>query len=314
MMKALHIVSPGRLGVTEVEVPKLQRWEVLVQTKACGICMGDVHTFSGELPRGYPVFAGHEGVGVVAEVGEGVEDLEEGDKVTTLAGRAFAEFYKTDVSRVARIPVDVGKFERWVSEPVACAVNGIRGVEVEVGDDVCVVGCGYMGLLLIQGLPKTFIHKLVALDLKDENLGLAERFGAEVTLNPGKGDVVKEVRKVLGRGVDVVIEAVGVVGAIELATQLVRPGGKLAIFGYHVKPERVPTDEWHNKGLRILNTAPSFSKNFVKDFQDAVKLMRKGVFNQELLITHVNPYTEAQEAFEAALNRPTGYIKGVLTF
>ena len=186
--------------------------------------------------------------------------------------------------------------------------------QIQIGDNVCIIGCGYMGLLLIQAMPKTIMNSLVALDVRNERLSLAKKFGADFTLNPKETDAVSEVCEIFGGEADVVIEASGAPETLYLATDLTRRGGKLVIFGRHVVDERVPTEKWHEKGLRILNTAPSFSANFNKDFHDAVKLLKKGVFDQRPLITHRFSYREAETAFKIASESPVDYIKGVMIF
>ncbi|HIE14787.1 TPA: hypothetical protein EYP70_05900 [Candidatus Bathyarchaeota archaeon] len=306
------LLSQGVAKKVRFELGDLGRDEVLIETKACGICMGEIHVYRGKLPGGRVM--GHEGVGVVAEVGEDVNNVEVGDKVTTLGGPALAKYYKTKSRNVAKIPPDMRDYALWISEPLACAVNGIRGASIEIGDNVCLIGCGYMGLLLLQAMPKNYIISLIALDIRDERLELAKEFGADYVLNPRNGDPVERIKEILGGEADVVIEASGAYGTLYLATHLVRTGGKLVIFGRHVIDEKVPTEKWHIMGLRILNTAPHFSSNFNKDFHDAVNLLKKGVFNQECLITHRFPFEDPKTAFEEASQKPLNYVKGVITF
>ena len=223
-------------------------------------------------------------------------------------------YHQTDCQKVAKIPHDVDNIEYWISEPTACVVNGVRGSEIQIGDNVCIIGCGYMGLLLIQAMPKAIMNSLVALDIREERLNLAKQFGADFALNPKEGDVTGEVSSIFDGQADVVIEASGAPGTLYLATDFVRSGGKLVIFGRHVLDEKVPTEKWHVKGLRILNTAPASSIDFNRDFHDAVRLLRKGVFDQKPLITHNFPCEDAQTAFETASDKPVDYIKGVITF
>ena len=316
------LLSKNVAEIVDTKVDRPKGNEVLIKTKACGICMGDVYVFRGKVPGGRVM--GHEGVGIVAEIGEEVKNVRVGDKVTTLGG-AFAEYYKTDCRSVEKIPEDVEELAYWISEPAACAVNGIRGSEIQIGDNVCLIGCGYMGLLLIQVMPKTNINNLIALDIQSQRLELAREFGAEHAINPREVDAVKEVRGVLGGGADVVIEASGAPGTLNLATELVRggwenetgklvQGGKIVIFGRHVVDEKVSTEKWHMKGTKILNTAPASSSDFNKDFHAAVNLLRKGVFNQKPLITHRFLYRDAAKAFKTASERPVDYIKGVIAF
>jgi threonine dehydrogenase-like Zn-dependent dehydrogenase len=314
MMKAQGVyLSKGVAKTVEIKVPKTKANEVLIETKACGICMGDIYLYQGNLPSKGGVF-GHEGAGIVADVGSEVKNIQVGDKVTALGGPAFAQYYTTNCRNVAKIPADMEDFAPWISEPVACVVNGIRGAGIEIGDNVCIIGCGYMGLLLIQAMPRTYLNRLVAIDIKEDRLKLAKQFGAEILLNPKNVDSAKEAKKLFGGEADVVVEASGALGTLGLATELVKPGSKLVIFGRHVIDEKVPTEVWHTKGLKVLNTAPHSSLDFIEDFCDAVNLLRKGVFNQNALITHRFPYTQAEKAFKTASEKPEGYVKGVLTF
>ncbi|MEM2740449.1 MAG: zinc-binding dehydrogenase [Candidatus Bathyarchaeia archaeon] len=312
-MKAIRI-SKGKAEIVDIEVEKPGREEVLVETRACGICMSEVNMFMGKLPGGR--VAGHEGVGIVSALGEDVVGIDIGDRVTTIGGPAFAEYYKTSVRNIERIP-DYVKDEDmvyWISEPLACVVNAIRCSELEAGDDICIIGCGYMGLLIVQALPKNILGGLIAVDVKEDRLKLAESFGVDYTVNAREADVVEEVRRIAGGDVDVVIEASGASGTIRTATDLLRAGGKLVLFGWHVEDEIVPTSLWHTQGLKILNTSPASSRDFNKDFHDAMGLLRRGVFDQKPLITHRFHYTEAQEAFKIASEKPEGYIKGVVVF
>jgi len=305
-------LSSGIAKKVKFELEDLRRDEVLIETKACGICMGEIYVYRGELPGGRVL--GHEGVGVVAEVGEDVKNVKVGDKVTTLGGPALAKYYKTEEQNVAKIPQNVEDYAVWISEPLACVVNGIRGASIEIGDDVCLIGCGYMGLLLLQAMPKNYINHLVALDILDQRLEMAREFGAEYVLNPRDGDPVEKIKEFMKGKADVVIEASGAHGTLYLATGLIKPGGKLVIFGRHVIDEKVPTEKWHSMGLKVLNTAPLFSSNFNKDFHDAVNLLKKGVFNQERLITHRFSFDDPETAFKEASKKPPDYIKGVIIF
>jgi threonine dehydrogenase-like Zn-dependent dehydrogenase len=111
-----------------------------------------------------------------------------------------------------------------------------------------------------------------------------------------------------------VIEASGVRGTISLATQMLRVGGLLNLFGWHPGEQTVPTHDWHYKGLRVLNTAPMIARDFTVHFRAAVALMATGRIDQAALITHRFPLSEAQKAFEVAANKSDGYMKGVITF
>ncbi len=186
-------------------------------------------------------------------------------------------------------------------------------LSIEPGDDVVVIGCGYMGLLIIQGLPKDFIHNLTAIDIDDNRLSMAKKFGADKTVNSRDEDAVQAVLDISKNKVDVVIEAVGAKGVIKQATGMLKNGARICIFGHHAEDEVIPTGEWHMKGLNVLNTTPYMSKNFHKDLIDAVKLMEKGVFDQSELISHTYSFTDIKKAMEEVAENPSNLIKAVVT-
>lgn len=101
------LLSQGVAKKVRFELGDLGRDEVLIETKACGICMGEIYVYRGKLPGGRVM--GHEGVGVVAEVGEDVNNVEVGDRVTTLGGPALAKYYKDEESKCSE---DSTRYER----------------------------------------------------------------------------------------------------------------------------------------------------------------------------------------------------------
>jgi len=311
----LSLVKAGEVEIREAPKPKPKRNELLIKVKACGICAFDIYAFQGKVSfEEYLEHPGHEFVGVVEGFGEEVSGFSVGDAVSGLGSGAFAEYITVSAEAVEKVPVVGNNFSVWISEPVACVVNGIRSLEIEPGDSVLLIGCGYMGLLMVQGIPAKLLKYFVVADVIEERLSLAKAFGAEIALNPRDPGFEGEIKEIAPRGFDIVIEASGAKGALDMATNLVREGGTLCVFGYHVGREEVPTGDWHIKGLKILNSAPNFSRNFLKDLRDGTALMKKGTFKQDKLITHTFQYTEAQKAFEFVASKPQGYIKGTILF
>ena len=303
------------ISITERKINYPGENQVLVRMKACGICKYDIKCYkdSGTDPA-YNTKPGHEGVGIVEAVGINVKDIKPGEKVTSDSfGGAFADYFVADLDTVIKIPEDVEEYEFWVAEPVACVVSSLRYLRIEPGDDVVVIGCGYMGLLIIQGLPKDFIHNLTAIDIDDDRLSMAKKFGANRIVNSRDEDAVQAVLDISKNKVDVVIEAVGAKGVIKQATGMLKNGARLCIFGHHAGDEVIPTGEWHMKGLNVLNTTPYMSKNLHKDLIDAVKLMEKGVFDQSELISHTYSFTDIKRAMEEVVKNPPDLIKAVVT-
>jgi 2-desacetyl-2-hydroxyethyl bacteriochlorophyllide A dehydrogenase len=311
--KVAVLVEKGKINLVEEEVPSLGREDVLIKVGACGICTGDLYGFSG-----YPVWfklpspLGHEPSGEVVEVGNDVTRFSKGDHVTALGGPGFSDFVLVNESYVEKVPENV-PFECVIGEPLACVVNAVRLIYPKIGDNVAVVGTGFMGLLLIQALSHLSLSVLVGVDLNNERLRLAKHYGANMVLNPSEGDIAKETLVMTdGKGFDTVIEATGDPRGVGLATRLVRRRGKLAIFSYHPNPVSVDLREWDSKGLEVIMTNPSRAEDMRDNLKIAVRMMSRGVFNLEKLITHKWVLNDIQKAFEYASKKPGDYIKGVI--
>ncbi len=91
------------------------------------------------------------------------------------------------------------QYEQWIAEPVACVVCALRLLNIEPGDDVVVIGSGYMGLLLVQGLPKAFINNLIVIDIDDRRLVLAKNFGATSVINASKENLINSIADITKR-------------------------------------------------------------------------------------------------------------------
>jgi len=182
--EALRLVGPGKTDIVEIDVPDPGVREVMIEVKANGICRGDIALFTGELNYGYPFFHGHEPVGVVVKTGPGVEGLEPGDKVACLGSPSYRRHIVTSVGQVAKIPDQTADLALWVVEPIACAVNGAQNSGSRLGDKVALLGCGYMGLLVLQALPRECFGRLIVSDPDPDRLALARSFGAAEAYDP----------------------------------------------------------------------------------------------------------------------------------
>ncbi len=309
---ALVLVAQGKMDVTQLEIPDPGPGELLIEVEANGICRGDIALFTGELNHGYPFFHGHEPAGLVAKVGPGVQGLAPGDKVACLGSPSYRRHYLARTYQVMKIPDQSADLPLWITEPPACAVNGAQSSGFRLGDKVALLGCGYMGLLVLQALPRETFGRLLVADPDKKRLALARSFGAADCCDPNDTDLPQIAREI--GGFDVVIEASGEPGTLSTATGMLREGGTLNVFGWHPGEELVPTHDWHYKGLKVLNTSPMFADDFTPCFRAAVTLMATGRIDQKPLITHRFPLDEAQKAFEVAANKQDDYIKGVITF
>jgi 6-hydroxycyclohex-1-ene-1-carbonyl-CoA dehydrogenase len=270
-MKAavFHGNSP-RLSIEDVPAPEPQAGEVVMRVAACGLCHTDLHYLDHGVRtfKAPPIILGHEAAGTVARLGSGVSGLAPGDRVLApsvwacgrcrfcRAGRenlcvdlvmpgnhtqgAFAEYLAVPAKELVRLPPDL-PLERAcvIADAVSTPYHAVkqRG-QVRAGDAVAVVGCGGVGLNVVQCAALAGAT-VIAVDLNEGRLALARRLGASHTINPSALERVdKEVRRLTDGGVDVAFEVVGNPKTIDLAFNLLRKGGRLVVIGF--SQEAVP--------------------------------------------------------------------------
>lgn len=306
------VVAPRRFELIERELTPGPN-QVLIRVTACGICHSEMRAYvEGPAPDRPPLWLGHEGVGQVAELGAGVTGFAVGDRVSGLFGQAFATHALADASRVLRLP-DTLTDEEGLLEPVKCVVTAARGAAYEFGDHVALVGCGYMGLMVLACLRGAGARRFIGIDLDPARLELARELGATDTID-ARSDVVARVRELTdGRMVDVAIEAAGNGAALELAcATLRRTRPKLVMVGYHNRPQLIDLSGFAAKGLILHVTHPSYSDDQLEDLRRALWALESGVIPAGRLVTHRYRLAEISAGFEAALSPPVGYLKGVV--
>jgi len=274
-MKRIRFYKPGDIRVEEAEIPVPGPGEVVVQNKVALTCGTDVKIYK----RGYrfepPFDMGHEAAGIVYAVGEGVKKFKRGDRVVAhnsapcnrcyyckkgqhsmcsellfanYESGAFAEYQKIPAPIVEqnmfRIPDGMSFKQAALMEPFACAVYGTSLMPIELGDTVCVNGCGPIGLMFVR-LCYLRGARVIACDMSEFRLGVARKLGACHTVNINSvSDQAAAVRELTedSRGVDVAIEAVGLPEVWSIAFNMVRPGGVVLCFGGTKKGLEVPID------------------------------------------------------------------------
>jgi threonine dehydrogenase-like Zn-dependent dehydrogenase len=315
--QSLWYLGERRVEIREVEIPEPGSQEVLVGLEACGLCKWDIRAYLGKFGshQPYPFSAGHEGVGRIAKVGSGVRGLQEGQRVALHelpvgrpGGALLARHALRSMHQLAVIPEDGEPAYRWIVEPVACVLNGIGNSGLKPGDKAAVVGTGYMGLLIVQGLRRSLTGKIFATDIAPERLRLAEGFGADECRTPDS------LPPELKGSFDLVFETAGTTEALILAQSLLKSGGTAVIFAWHDHLQTFDLDRWHVNSWRFLNLGPEMNPHFGDLYPAAISLMANSTFSNRKLINHTAALESAQELFETAAEGRNGYIKGAVVF
>lgn len=305
----IRYLDDGSIELLETNTGDPSENEVQVQGGACGICSWDIATAKWGSQMHPRAPAGHEGVGIVVKIGRGVTGLKEGDRV---AGGGFATLRNLPANRVYKIPPSDLADHHWIVEPVSCAVTGLELSRLRPGDRVALIGTGFMGLLILQGLLHMPLDQLVAVDVVQSRLNLAQKLGAPECFNAATTDRAALVGDLKERGFDVVIDTSGNQAGLDLATDIVKRGGLINLFGW-IKGEKATFDptKWHLGGFTVVNSSPSAQ---LRDpFPPAIRLIQQGVFDLRPLVTHVTPLSGYPALMSRILAGDQTYVKGVVT-
>ena len=336
-MRAAVIQAPGRVAVREVPDPRPAPGEVVVSVALAGLCGTDLHIYAGEINYVYPIIPGHEVVGTIVQVGDGVADLSPGMRVAfdpnipcgqchfcrRLRFNHCLNWQAVGVTRdggfagrvavPAKVVYPIGDlpFERAVFiEPLSCVVYGLQRATPALGDRVLIFGAGPIGLLLMQAVRRAGAAHVVVTDLQPERLALAAELGADaVVLARGNGDQPAELREWAPWGYDLVVDATGVPAVVARCFDYVTPGGKVLLFGVCPEDATIPFRPF-DLYRRDVSVYGSFALNVT--FGPAIELLRGGAVRVEPLISHRVPLERFPEALQMARTRSEPTIKVVV--
>jgi threonine dehydrogenase-like Zn-dependent dehydrogenase len=332
-MKAAIMDQPQAMHVGPWLEPDLLPGEVLVQVKAAGVCAGDMYFYLGKNPYAtYPQVCGHEIAGVVADPGTACS-LNRGTAVVVepfvgcgtcypcRIGKSnccarlqiigvhqsggYAEFVKAPASHIHAVPAGLSPVLASFAEPVAIAVQACRRGEVKAGEYVLILGCGPIGLALIEvvkargGIP-------VATDVVDARLEFARQLGAR-TIKSDETLLSQVLEQTNGEGAPVVIEATGNIKAMESTVDLVAAGGRIVIVGLVKKGLSVsfPGLDFTRKEMTIVGSRAS-----VNCFPEALDLLARGAIHYPKVATEFSLW-EAPGVFQKLAENPAMVHKAV---
>jgi L-iditol 2-dehydrogenase len=236
-MKAARIVRPGEVAFVEISPKAPGPGEVIVRPVCLSLCGSDTHYYAHMPADAYPQpvgASGHEMIGVVEAVGDGVTGISPGQTTMTLSPdqTAMTQQYCAEARYVLPLPKGLPLDELLMAQQLGTVIYSARRLPNVVGATAVVIGQGSAGIFWAQMLRRLGSSRLIVMDLLDSRVEAGRRFGADRSFNNGTTDPEEAVREATdGRGADVVIEAAGEPESISLAARLVRKRGILFFFG-----------------------------------------------------------------------------------
>lgn len=303
MKAAVMRATRQPLTIEDVPRPAPGPGEVLVETRSCGICGTDLHILEG---HGYvpplPHILGHEPAGVVESVGAGVTRIKPGDRVVphlffacencfycrsgrhqqctnlrgilgVLVNGAFAEYFRAPEQNLyllpENIPFDVGGL---LADAVVTSVHAHQRSSLKSGATAAIVGCGGVGLTLLQVLKAAGIG-VIGVDRSEESLSFARELGAALTVNSQDPERVRKVRDITsGHGVECVFNCVGKAVTMRDSLDYVMPCGRVVVIGEEPEAPATDTIEIAQRELEIIG-----SRNGTRqDMAEAIRLVASG--------------------------------------
>ena len=339
-MKAAVLRGANRtLEVMEVPTPSPGPGEVLVRVVGCGMCHTDLHYLDHGVKtfKEPPIILGHEAAGTVEKLGDGSGDVAEGDRVLIPAvlscgtcrycrrGRenicdnlvmlgnnmdgAYAEFVVVPASQLIAVPASI-PLERAsiIADAVSTPYHAVkhRG-RVQPGDIVAVVGCGGVGLNVVQCATLAGA-RVIAIDVSEQRLDIARTLGAVETVNPNEVERIdRHVRKLTDGGVDVAFEAIGNPKTMRVAFSLLRRGGRLCVIGYSADEVTLSAAKLMYFELEVVGSLGCGAG----EYPEIIGLVEAGRLRLDIIVSGCIPLDDINDGFDR-LRRGEG-VRWVVT-
>ena len=305
------MTAPGEIEFHEVAEPEMREDQVLVKMMRLGICGSDIHVYHGKHPyTKYPVTQGHEVSGQIVKVGSAVQGLSVGQKVVlepqvtcgkcypcthgkynlcnTLKVMGFqttgaaSELFAVDASKVDVIPDEMSYDEAALIEPLAVTVHAAKRFEGLAGGNVAIIGCGPIGILLMQSCKALGAAKVLITDVSDYRLELAKSLGADYAINTAKVPYADAIEQVFGPDkADVIYECAGNNATMDMAIQNSRKGAKIILVAVFADWAKVDLARLNDSEL-TLDTSMMYRH---EDYVDALRIVAEGKVQLKPLIS-----------------------------
>jgi len=342
LMKANVFHSPGVAGLEEKPIPHAGYGEAVIEVRLASICGTDIHIVRGEYPVRPGLTLGHEGVGVIHELGPGVEGYKVGQRVLVsaitpcgqcepcLSGRRSqcggplggwklgntmdgmqAEYALIPHAQANLALIPDALSDEQVLLLADTASTGFAAAEsgkIRLGDNVAVFAQGPVGLCATLGARMMGAAQIIAIDSDARRLKVAQKFGATAVVL-SEAEAVREVLELTnGEGVDVAIEALGEQATFENALRCVRPGGTLSSVGVYSGHVRIPLEAF-GSGLADQTIVTTLCPGGKERMKRLMRLVETRRVDLTPLFTHVFPLEEIGKAYELFAARRGGVLK-----
>ncbi|HIC17265.1 TPA: hypothetical protein EYO77_04050 [Candidatus Poribacteria bacterium] len=323
-MKAAVLHKVGNpLCIEDVPIPQIGPDDVLVETKACGICRTDLHIYDGlaYIPQ-LPHILGHEPAGIVVEVGQNVSGFEIGQRVVphlfftcgncyycrvgsdaqcanligllgVLNDGAFAEYFVAPAENLFVLPKQISFEVGGLSSCAAItAIHAIRRTRLGPNDTAVIVGSGGIGQILVQILRASGVN-IVATSRTQGKLETAKKLGADLALQPDHPDTLKQIKEFAGGdGVQCVFDCVGTSTTMKASAEYVMRGGQIVVIGEEPEFPEIDTIQIAQRELEIIGTRNGSRQ----DIDDVIGMLAAGIINPPIAKTF--PLEEVNQALD----------------
>jgi L-iditol 2-dehydrogenase len=344
-MKKSVLTGIDQIEIIEAPVPEIKHEDdVLIRMKRVGICGSDIHYYSsgkiGSQEVQYPFTVGHEGAGVVEEVGQGVTSVKPGDPIAIepsvscgncdqcKAGRPhtcrnnlflgcpgqlegnLAEFIVMPESQCMKLADSQNINDGATSEPLAIGLYSVRRAELSKDDAVGIIGFGPIGMSVLQMAQAVGLTNILVSEKNEARKKASLKQGVVWAGNPLKENIEQGVTKQQPDMLDVVFECSGDQHGLNTAIDLLKPGGKLVMIGI---PE---FDRWsfsadlgRRKEITFINIRRQNNCT-----HDTLSMLADGTVNGSAMITHRFRFSQVVDAFDMVKNYRDGVMKAMIEF
>ena len=345
-MKTCKLTGIRQMAMMDVPTPEIQNdTDVLIKMSCVGVCGSDVHYYeSGQIGSQvvqHPFAVGHEGAGVVAAVGRSVTRVMAGSRIAIepampchqcdqcLAGRphtcrklrflgcpgqtegCLSEYLVMPETSCFPIPDSMTFDEAALSEPLAIGIYAVKQSVSMKGAKIGILGSGPIGLSVLMPALAQGAAKIYVTDKIDARLAVARRAGATCTVNPLKEDIVQAITADEPLLLDAVFECAGEQDTVDQALALLKPGGKLILIGIP------PTQAKYGFSVDLMRRKEICIQNVRRQnhcCQAALDMIRKRIFDVNIMRTHRFNFNDTAAAFELVANYRDGVVKAMINF